>query len=452
MKKTGKLRTLSSSEITDSRVSIGFECLDRGLFNPEKCYDLLAKSGVKHARCQTGWAKCEKTKGIYDFKWLDSIVDELLLHGIRPWFNVGFGNPLYMPDVPNETAVGCVPLYYGEEALLAWENYVKALTLHFKDRISYYEIWNEPTIPQFWYPKAPNGAEYARLVNLTASIIKETSQNARTIANISQIYFFEFLEDMLKHTDKDSIDVLTYHAYSTIPEYRYASGVRQLRKLLDNNGFSHVELWQGEGGYPSWAYKGHWLVKEGCNNERAQAIWQLRRYFLDIANHAGRSSFFQMADMWEKPYAKAVEVIDKPAAQGILNGITYTPKQSYHTLTSLATLFSGSIVPSEEYIQVSYQADSTLSLLSCVSMSYERNGMPVYAYYLPTDVRDNLTEKRYLASVTIYGKISSPVLIDPYTQDVYAIEGITTSQGLTEYRNLSLMDYPLIITDRTTYQ
>ena len=60
MKKIGRLKTYTSKEIENSYVSIGFECLDRDLFNPEKCYDLLAESGVKYARCQTGWAKCEK--------------------------------------------------------------------------------------------------------------------------------------------------------------------------------------------------------------------------------------------------------------------------------------------------------------------------------------------------------------------------------------------------------
>lgn len=82
MKKIGKLKTYSSKEIKLSPISIGFECLDRELFNPEMCYDLIAKTGVKHARCQTGWARCEKQKGVYDFRWLDSIVDNLILYCI----------------------------------------------------------------------------------------------------------------------------------------------------------------------------------------------------------------------------------------------------------------------------------------------------------------------------------------------------------------------------------
>ncbi len=108
-------------------------------------------------------------------------------------------------------------------------------------------------------------------------------------------------------------------------------------------GFENVDLWQGEGGHPSWAYKGHWLVKNGVSSEYAQAVWQLRRYFLDVFFGMKRSSFFQMADMWEKPYAKAVELIQKPAAHGILNGLTYTPKESYRKLPTFQ-LFSAEIL------------------------------------------------------------------------------------------------------------
>ena len=82
MKKIGKLKTYTSKEIKDSYVSIGFECLDRDLFNADKCYDPLAKTGVKYARCQTGWAKTEKEKGVYDFAWLDNVVDNLLARGV----------------------------------------------------------------------------------------------------------------------------------------------------------------------------------------------------------------------------------------------------------------------------------------------------------------------------------------------------------------------------------
>ena len=71
MKKIGFLKTFTSREIEKSFISIDFGCLDRELFNPDKCYDSLFKTGVKFARCQTGWNRCEKQKGVFTFEWLD---------------------------------------------------------------------------------------------------------------------------------------------------------------------------------------------------------------------------------------------------------------------------------------------------------------------------------------------------------------------------------------------
>lgn len=225
MKTIGKLKTYTSDEIQKSYVGIGFECLDRDLFNPDKCYDLLQATGVK----------------------------------------------------------------------------------------------------------------YAQLLAITASVIRKVIPDAKIIADVSNPYCFEFTEAFLNSVDKKDIDVFSFHAYSAVPEFRYRGAVELLRKMLDTRGMQHVELWQGEGGYPSWAYKGRWLAPEtGCDSERSQAVWQLRRFFLDVYNGIKLSSFFMMADVWEKPYAKAVEVLEKPAAHGILNGLTYTPKKSYETIKNAA--------------------------------------------------------------------------------------------------------------------
>lgn len=97
---------------------------------------------------------------------------------------------------------------------------------------------------------------------------------------------------------------------SSRAEYRYVNAVAQIRKIFDENGMKHIELWQGEGGYPSWAYEGHGLVRDGKTSERSQAVYQLRRYFIDVFRGIKRSSFFQIADVWEKPYAKVFEVTD----------------------------------------------------------------------------------------------------------------------------------------------
>ncbi len=450
LKQIGRLKTYPSSQIVDSQVSIGFECLDRDLFDADKCYDLLGKSGIKYARCQTGWAKCEREKGIFDFSWLDHIVNSLLKSGVRPWFNVGYGNPLYMKDVPNPTAVGCVPLLYGDEVIEAWLRYVAALSEHFKTRVFQYEIWNEPDVDHFWYPGTADPAMYASLVKITGRVIREHVPNAQIGACMGTPYRFRYTECFFDHLLPEDIDFFSVHAYSTMPEFRYASAMAQHRRMMDGKGFSHVELWQGEAGYPSWAYKNHWLLADGGGSERAQAVFQLRRFLLDLNSGVSRSSYFQIADMWERPYEKAVEVLDRPAAQGILNGLTYTPKKAYETICALSALLRGGNVKHlDTYAAVALKGATACECLSTVVLTLEKDGIPMYAYYLPFAL-DAAAPPQYEADLEIVHPFKEPVLIDLYDRSVYAIESsVGTYEGSIHFANLTACDYPLIVTEKS---
>ncbi len=135
--KVGQLRIPSAREIPEtSSASIGFEGLDRKLFNPtDDLYAKLGASGVKRARVQTMWSRCETEKGRFDFSVLDEIVDNLLAQGIRPWFSVSFGNTRYMKGCYTKAAVGCVPLYYGEECRAAWIRYVGELAKRYRGKV-----------------------------------------------------------------------------------------------------------------------------------------------------------------------------------------------------------------------------------------------------------------------------------------------------------------------------
>ena len=61
LKRIGALAVPKSADLPESsNASIGFEGLDRGLFDPDRCYDALAAAGIKWARVQTMWSRCEK--------------------------------------------------------------------------------------------------------------------------------------------------------------------------------------------------------------------------------------------------------------------------------------------------------------------------------------------------------------------------------------------------------
>lgn len=448
MRLLGKIHAKTSLEIgEESRVSIGFECVDRDLINPDRCYDLLGKSGVKYARCQTGWAKTEKVKGKYDFKWLDDMVNNLLDRGVKPWFNLGYGNPLYMENITNPTAVGCVPILYGEEAMSAWLDFVEATVLHFKDRVTHWEIWNEAENTHFWYPGTPNPNEYAQFIKQTSKVIKQVKPDAKTGACTAWLDF-SYINDLIRNLSKGDIDFFSYHTYRISVEDNTAEEAVHLRKVLDQNGFNDVAIWMGEGGRASWFPENYWLP--GKSTQHQQAVWQLRRFIHDIKCGTELTSFFQIADM-VKPYEKANETIKKAAAHGILDGETYQPKKSYETISRLATVLGEKIAISNNMFVLSFNKDK-FEYLSRVTISAKKNGSDIYFYWIPSNVEE---ERGIFEKADAYfekGNIKEPVIVDLFDGNVYEPDFETNAADIISIKQLPVAEYPILICDKSLFE
>ena len=442
MKLIGKLKTKSSDKIEKSRIGIGFECYDRDLYSPEKCYDLAAATGAKHIRVQTGWARTEKEKGVYDFSWLDSMVDNLIKRGMAPWFNVGYGNPLYMPNSPNSTAVGCVPSLYGKECFDAWINFVMALAEHFKDRVSHFEIWNEPDIAHFWHPKKPSGKELANLIKTTGDAIREKYPEAKIgtcVANGHPDYIYELFSNL----EPENINFFCQHTYDRFPDVSWRSRRYVIaNQIIRDLGFKEVEIWMGECGHASWHPKGHIQCREGGGSEHRQAVWHLRRAFLDLQSGMKLTSIFMIVDLWEKPYEKAVEVLTKPAAQGLLNGITYTPKLAHKTITHLSSILCDENEVTEPFALIEGERDNPD--VPPTTVYFEHNGKPCMAYWLACPVEAEEAHEVCYIVPNPMKKFKDPVFIDMLTGEVFEAYGAETRSPLREY--------PIIYCERDTFE
>jgi len=93
MKRIGTMKPKCTSEIESSRITVGCETLDRDhtIWDNYKAY--LPPLGVKKIRLQAGWAKCEKVPGVYNWKWLDEIIDYAVANKIEPWLQTSYGDP-----------------------------------------------------------------------------------------------------------------------------------------------------------------------------------------------------------------------------------------------------------------------------------------------------------------------------------------------------------------------
>lgn len=477
----GSMPQVVSADIPSSPLGIGFETLDRDTFDPEKVYPFLKYSGVKRARCQSGWFKSEPVVGQYDFAWLDKIVDGLLSIGIQPWLSLSFGHPEYTPCEAYDKAwkdndnkpprwgfargyVAQVPLYYGEKGINGWKNYVTAVVTHFKDRVNEYEVWNEPE--GFWQYNGKHVKEigkgtreiardYAELVRITAEAVRAVKPDAKIIANFSHTAT-GYIAEIGKFKLGEIIDIAAYHFYGFAPEFMLRERVDHLRANLQIPG-KKLEIWQGESGC--------WITRACPQTEYMQAKYLSRRYLSDLKEGASMSSFFTVTDFLNY-YADGSD-----QHYGVINARENRPKLAFLTMQTMAYLCDGfELAPDLAILFTPRNRYNNCSMLPyrVASAAFRRKGVPVYAVWTPENVDINAPVVDGVIQIISSEDefLKNPIVIDPVRSKVAALpRGVIgdheftsmTDVGLSEYINaqrflkVPVMDYPLFITDAAIF-
>ena len=458
--KIGKVKTKKASEIKRSRIGIGFEKLDRDIFNPENAYDKLADIGVKWVRIQSGWARTEKEKGVYDFKWIDSVVVNLLDRGLIPWINLCYGNGLYDEAASKVFgAVGCPPIKSGE-AKNAWANYVKALAEHMKGRVTYYEVWNEPDGAWCW-KHGPSGKEYGEFVVNTSIALKSGDSDAKVVGGALCIgKTLDFAYDAFMQGMGEHIDAFSFHEY-VIDETIVFRHVKALRGLCD--AFNpKIEIIQGESGSQSRS-DGHGAMRKGAWSPRKQTKQLLRHLMADLITDVKFTSYFSCVDMIEALNGEAGNLssyLDYGYfgvlgadfdAEGHSVG-TYTPKPSYYALQALAAMFSDDVKKADLPIMRWPEVSDRLFGTDCddhtiVTSGFRReNGAAAFVFWNST----NLMTTDFESTISLYtASLKGEVrLVDLMDGTVYKLpESILESHGDSKYfiRNLPIRDYPMVL-------
>jgi len=161
----GRIVPRSSREIASSDWSIGCEVLDRDFASYAAYKSYLGPLGAKGVRLQAGWAKTEQKPGVYNWRWLDDIIDDAKAQGTQPWVQLSYGNPAYAGG-GGKNIGDAGPT--SPEALTAWDRWARATVRRYRDRVREWEIWNESDIF-----KKMTLAQYVDLFVRTATIVRE---------------------------------------------------------------------------------------------------------------------------------------------------------------------------------------------------------------------------------------------------------------------------------------
>ncbi|GAH94211.1 unnamed protein product, partial [marine sediment metagenome] len=109
-----------------------------------------------------------------------------------------------------------------EEEIQNYLNYVRFIIRHFKDKIEYYEILNEPDgdIGQF-----VELDDYIKLVKQVVPVIREEDPKAKivigAVCNLRESCHYEYLLGILKSDVMPLVDAVSFHPMSgASPEYK----------------------------------------------------------------------------------------------------------------------------------------------------------------------------------------------------------------------------------------
>lgn len=449
-------------------LGLGFEKLDRDLFDPTKAYPFLPATGVSWIRLQSGWQRTERAKGIYDFAWLDAIVDSLVGLGLKPWMCLCYGNGLYGGGAEKVFGAVGVPPIFTEEQRRAWAAYVTATVAHFRDRVAAWEIWNEPDGEWCW-KHGPSGTEYGRFVIDTTTAIRAANPEAKIVAgSLCRWADTPWLHELVDTGALDDIWGFTYHQY-TDDERSSIEKAQMLGAMLRPRN-PKIRIIQGESGSQSRP-DGHGALRDQAWTPRKQARQLVRHAVADLIAGVEFSSYFSCLDMVEAlngatgdmgsilDYGYFGVLAAEFGPDGRATG-TYSPKPSYHALAALASILRGT--PRRIDAPVQFCAEPAPHLgwgmrepagrELLYGMFELANGARGLAYWNPTPL--HTTEYEGTASLVWRGIEKAPLLANPLEGTVDPLPETCIERlapGVLKLKRIPLRDTPLFLLDGVPY-
>ena len=358
----------------------------------------------------------------------------------------------------------------------AYLKYVAATVERYKDKIDYWEVWNEPNHRNYW-GSAPDGREYGRLLVQTAELIRKTDPGCKIIGGSMAGIDPKFTDDFLSVGSDKIIDIISYHNYGAVPEERVYPAIELWDVINKYN--PDIELWQGECGYPSHSstrdFRGR--APWGLN---IQAKWLLRQSFVDVYYcKATLSNYFKLVHTSGKGESKErtnLRPIDKifgyPERGGsrvrtwgvnekcLLTNPAFEPKPAFYAYQNLCAIWQSGYKPNamgynveivDEGVFYGISEDDAFPSVPLVATFTDNDGNNLAAWWLPWNAQENLAE---LATVNITFKnlnFTHPVMVDLLSGNVYDVsDNFTNQNNDCVIKNIGLADYPLLLVEKAS--
>lgn len=219
---------------------------------------MLTEMGASHLAINIGWVDVERTRGEFDFDYLDFLVDAAaqyklevmaMMTGTPDWAlpaegrgkkNVGHRYP---------------PADEHEQAFVA---FCKKVAQRYRGKIKYYHFWNEPNGCSWVNDGCANGdgyALYTRWLKIWYTALK--SEDPELVLAAGNLDYhdgvtegYKYLEGMYREGAKGYFDAIAIHPYDKKNTGAFnLRGIRDTRRVLVEHGDWDKGIWFTEYGW-----------------------------------------------------------------------------------------------------------------------------------------------------------------------------------------------------------
>ena len=213
------------------------------------------------------WAYSEPRKGKYVFDHADLVVDHANRQGLTIIARLGMTPEWARPD-------GAIANYLPESSYDDFADYAAAFVTHFRGRIRYVILWNEPNLALEWGYRRPDPAAYTAMVCTVSQAIRQANPDVVILAGALAPTLgdptgelgqsdLDFLQGMYDAGIAPCFDALAVHAYGHTfppddppdPAVINFRRVELLRQLMVANGDGDKPIHITEAGWndhPRW--------------------------------------------------------------------------------------------------------------------------------------------------------------------------------------------------------
>ena len=218
--------------------------------------DAVAQTSASWLRVFVDWSNIEKTRGQFDWGWLDNVVNNARARNLNVLGVIAYTPQWARPQGPGMLIWTSPPANAADFA-----GFASTVAQRYGDRISNWEIWNEPNLPLFFGFTGRPAEHYTELLKAAYPAIKAAQPGSTVIAaGLSRLNGKDsppgFLQQMYALGAGGFFDAAAAHPYlfpgGLAADSRNGwSDVGRMHDVMAANGDGGKKIWMTEIGAPT---------------------------------------------------------------------------------------------------------------------------------------------------------------------------------------------------------